>query len=99
MNDLDDFSQDLTNSSLLILKIFSLIKIIFSDLFFDIITFIFDIFLFILIKKSMKRKNEILELVVNNPNTAEKLKENKSIKKRMIKWIKFSFISFTFNCF
>ena len=96
MNDLDDFSQDLTNSSLLILKIFSLIKIIFSDLFFDIITFIFDIFF---IKKSMKRKNEILELVVNNPNTAEKLKENKSIKKRMIKWIKFSFISFTFNCF
>ncbi len=87
VNDLDDYSQDLKSSSLIVLKIFSLIRIIFSDFFFTIITFIFDILLFIFIKKSMNKKKEILDLVVSNVNATKKLKENKSTKKRMSKMI------------
>ena len=59
INDLDDYIQDLNDSDLLLLKIFSIIKIIFSDFFFMIITFTFDILLFIFVKKNMIKKNTI----------------------------------------
>jgi len=65
---IDDFKENFSESEYLILNIFQFIKIIFSDLFYIIITFIIDIVLFLYVKKKMLKKKLLTNLVTPSYN-------------------------------
>jgi hypothetical protein len=93
---LDDYKENFSHSEYLILDIFQYVKLIFSDLFYILISFIIDLILFLFIKKSMKKKsmltvsfvanvNRVIIGSIGNNQTENKDKKNKinSLKNRM----------------
>jgi hypothetical protein len=84
LNDLNDYNQDLNDSALLILKIFNIIKIVFSDFFLSILIFVFDILLFIFVKKNMDKKRDITALILtSNSKNFKKFRNIKNTKARL----------------
>ena len=70
-----DYKINFNNSEFVAIKVFQILKIIFSDLTYIVATTIVDILLFSLIKKQMKNKRKILHL--NNNNNASILVRKK----------------------
>lgn len=56
---IDDYRQDFTFSEHILLNFLQYIRIIFSDTFYIIISFLIDTFLFLFVKKQMKRKQKM----------------------------------------
>jgi len=84
LNELNDYTQELNNSTLIILQIFNIIKIIFSDIFFSCLAFVFDILLFIFVKKNIDKKREVIEIMLTNTRKSyKKLKKSNSVKTRI----------------
>ena len=72
----DEYKENFSDSEYLSLSIFQYIRIIFSDLFYLLLTTIFDLFLFNFVKRKMNKKKELLynrvtvtALLVINPLT------------------------------
>ncbi len=55
----DDYKENFTKSEYLILDILQYIKIIFSDLFYILISFLIDLILLLFVKKSISKKEKI----------------------------------------
>ncbi len=84
LNDLNDYNQDLNDSTLSILKVLNIIKIVFSDFFFSVLTLVFDILLFIFVKKNMDKKRDITALILtSNSKNFKKLRIIKNTKTRL----------------
>ena len=83
-NSLNDYAQELEQSSFTLINAFNLIKIIFSDLFFALINLSFDVCLFVFISKSYAKKMRILANVINSNNNRafRKLRFNKISKNK-----------------
>jgi hypothetical protein len=64
----DDYKENFSNSEYLILDIFQYIKLLFSDIFYILISFIIDLILFLFIKKSMAKKERLTVSFVANLN-------------------------------
>ena len=71
-NEVNDYTQDLSSSSLFWLNLLNLIKIIFSDIFFLIVGTIFDVLLLIFIKNQ------------NKTQISGEVRKQKSAEKRLI---------------
>jgi len=87
-NDLNDFTQELSTSNLLVLQVLNILKIIFSDLFFFITSILIDIVLLIFVKQTINKKIKALELTFIDYNLKQKkLKNIKSTKTKIISMI------------
>jgi len=64
----DDYKENFSHSEYLILDIFQYIKIIFSDIFYIITSFLIDLILILFIKKSMSKKERLTVTFVVNVN-------------------------------
>jgi len=92
----DDYKENFTKSEYLILDILQYIKIIFSDLFYILISFLIDLILLLFVKKSISKKEKITVSFVANINKvaldmnrmqnngiSEKQKKKDSLKNRI----------------
>jgi hypothetical protein len=88
-NNFNDYSQELSSSSLLILQVFSIIKILFSDLFFSLLSLLFDFYLLTFVIKKLKKKKELLESsnTLENKSKKKKIKNIESTKTKVISMI------------
>lgn len=89
-NEINEYTQELEMSDLTILKILNFIKIIFSDLFFVIVTLTIDILLFYFIKK----KSQSIA-IIKHSKAAKKIKNNSS-QRRLSAMIILNGINFLF---
>ena len=65
---IDDFKENFSKSEYSVLNFFQFIKLIFSDLFYIIITFIIDIILLLFVRKNMLKKERLTNLVAPSCN-------------------------------
>jgi hypothetical protein len=92
----NDYKENFIHSEYLVLDILQYIKIIFSDIFYILISFIIDLYLFFFVKKSMIKKERLtVSFVTNvnrvvldisrdqNNNEQEKQKKINSLKNRL----------------
>jgi hypothetical protein len=101
----NDYKENFIHSEYLILDILQYIKIIFSDIFYILISFIIDLFLFVFVKKSMIKKerltvsfvanlNRVVLDISRNQNEQEKQKKINSLKNRITLMIFLNGINF-----
>jgi hypothetical protein len=102
----DDYKENFIQSEYLILDIFQYIKIIFSDIFYILVSFIIDLFLFLFVKKSMTKKERltvsfvasvnrvVLDISRFQNNEQEKEKKINSLKNRISSMIIINGINF-----
>jgi hypothetical protein len=64
----NDYKENFIHSEYLVLDILQYIKIIFSDIFYILISFIIDLFLFLFVEKSMIKKERLTVSFVANVN-------------------------------
>ena len=89
-NNFNDYTQELDSSTLIILQVLNITKILFSGLFFSVSCLVIDIVLLIFIKKNL------LELKTINYKETRKKIRNKSRFNDNIKRIKFFFLPYSF---
>jgi len=87
VNSFIDYKINFNNSEFIAIKVFQILKIIFSDLTYIVATTIVDILLFNLIKKQMKNKRKILHLNNNNASILVKKKKKMSAEYRLSRMI------------
>jgi hypothetical protein len=63
----DYHKENYTKTEYLLLNIFQYIKILFSDLFFIVLTLVIDIILFLFVQKQMEKKKALLKNLSNPP--------------------------------
>jgi hypothetical protein len=102
----DDYKENFFQSEYLVLDILQYIKIIFSDIFYILVSFIIDLFLLLFVKKSMAKKERltvsfvasvnrvVLDVSRIQNNEQEKEKKINSLKNRISSMIIINGINF-----
>ena len=95
-NEIDDYTQELNNLSLILLKVFNIGKILLSEIFFSFIIIIFDSLLFnfiksIFVKKRNRNNKHMIKNIILN---RRKLKHDKISQKRISSMIICNAINF-----